>query len=257
MFAGCGPDLHRLSCPRWYAARFSCGMANEDDLRIAQAALSGDPAAVNSVLAELPYTLAVLLSKCTDSDSEEKAREIIEDLPADLMAGVERDGKTVKLLEMYQGRASLRSWITVVALSRLKSWWRGPGYRRRERGIEPHQDQLTSSDDRGNSPDGEAYDGTDVLALLADALTDSLRSLVPRESVCLRLVYLHNVEQQRLARMFGCHAATISRDLDQTKASIKRRLLWNLKLLDPFLEITWDDCVRLCASESISIFDRF
>jgi RNA polymerase sigma factor (sigma-70 family) len=232
-------------------------MANQDDLRIAQAALSGDPAAVNSVLAELPYTLAVLLSKCSDSDSEEKAREIIEDLPGDLMAGVERDGKTVKLLEMYQGRASLRSWITVVALSRLKSWWRGPGYRKRERGIEPHQDQLTSSDDRGNSPDGEAYDDSDVLALLTDALTDSLRSLVPRESVCLRLVYLHNVEQQRLARMFGCHAATISRDLDQTKASIKRRLLWNLKLLDPFLEITWDDCVRLCASESISIFDSF
>jgi RNA polymerase sigma factor (sigma-70 family) len=232
-------------------------MANQDDLTIAQAALSGDPAAVNSVLAELPYTLAVLLSKCTDSDSEEKAREIIEDLPGDLMAGVERDGKTVKLLEMYQGRASLRSWTTVVALSRLKSWWRGPGYRKRERGIEPHQDQLTSSDDRGNSLDGEAYDDADVLALLADALTDSLRSLVPRESVCLRLVYLHNVEQQRLARMFGCHAATISRDLDQTKASIKRRLLWNLKLLDPFLEITWDDCVRLCASESISIFDSF
>jgi RNA polymerase sigma factor (sigma-70 family) len=232
-------------------------MANQDDLRIAQAALSGDPAAVNSVLAELPYTLAVLLSKCSDSDSEEKAREIIEDLPGDLMAGVERDGKTVKLLEMYQGRASLRSWITVVALSRLKSWWRGPSYRKRERGIEPHQDQLTSSDDRGNSPDGEAYDDSDVLALLTDALTDSLRSLVPRESVCLRLVYLHNVEQQRLARMFGCHAATISRDLDQTKASIKRRLLWNLKLLDPFLEITWDDCVRLCASESISIFDSF
>jgi RNA polymerase sigma factor (sigma-70 family) len=232
-------------------------MANQDDLRIAQTALSGDPMAVNSVLAELPYTLAVLLSKCTDSDSEEKAREIIEDLPGDLMAGVERDGKTVKLLEMYQGRASLRSWITVVALSRLKSWWRAPGYRKREKGIEPHQDQPTLSDERANSPNAEAYDHTDVVALLADALTDSLRSLAPRESVCLRLVYLHNVEQQRLARMFGCHAATISRDLDQTKASIKRRLLWNLKLLDPFLEITWDDCVRLCASESISIFDSF
>jgi RNA polymerase sigma factor (sigma-70 family) len=232
-------------------------MANEDDLRIAQAALSGDPMAVNSVLAELPYTLAVLLSKCTDSDSEEKAREIIEDLPGDLMAGVERDGKTVKLLEMYQGRASLRSWITVVALSRLKSWWRAPGYRKREKGIEPYQDQATLSDERANSPNAEAYDHTDVVALLADALTDSLRSLAPRESVCLRLVYLHNVEQQRLARMFGCHAATISRDLDQTKASIKRRLLWNLKLLDPFLEITWDDCVRLCGSESISIFDSF
>ena len=230
-------------------------MANQDDLNIARAALRGDSAAVNAVLHELPYSLAVLLSKCTDSDSEEKAREIIEDLPGDLLAGVERDGKTVKLLEMYQGRASLRSWITVVALSRLKSWWRGPGYRKRERGVEPHQDQGASPAERGDGPDGEPHDSSDVLALLADALTDSLRSLTPRESVCLRLVYLHGVEQQRLARMFGCHAATISRDLDQTKGAIKRRLLWNLRLLDPFLEITWVDCVRLCASESISIFD--
>ena len=173
------------------------------------------------------------------------------------MAGVDRDGKTVRLLEMYQGRASLRSWITVVALSRLKSWWRGPGYRKRERGVEPHQDQAASAPEAGDLRDSEPYSDTDVLTLLGDALTASLQSLVPRESVCLRLVYLHGVEQQRLARMFGCHAATISRELDQTKAAIKRRLIWNLKLLDPFLEITWDDCVRLCASESISIFDSF
>src|ERR1700730_18986853 len=150
-------------------------MSNQDDLRIARAALGGDPAAVNTVLSELPYTLAVLLSKCTDADSEEKAREIIEDLPGDLMAGVERDGKTVKLLEMYQGRASLRSWITVVALSRLKSWWRGPGYRRRERGIEPHRYQTTLSDERNNSSDREAYDQTDALALSTDAWTGALR----------------------------------------------------------------------------------
>ena len=232
-------------------------MANQDDLTIAQAALGGDSAAVNAVLEEVPYTLAVLLSKCTDSDSEEKAREIIEDLPGDLLAGVDRDGKTVRLLEMYQGRASLKSWVTVVALSRLKSWWRGPGYRKRERGVEVQQDQGVSPMEKGAGSDGEAHDSSDVLALLADALSDSLRSLTPRESVCLRLVYLHGVEQQRLARMFGCHAATISRDLEQTKASIKRRLLWNLRLLDPFLEITWVDCVRLCASESISIFDSF
>jgi RNA polymerase sigma factor (sigma-70 family) len=232
-------------------------MANQDDLTVAGAALGGDKAAVNAVLGELPYTLAVLLSKCTDSDSEEKAREIIEDLPGDLLAGVDRDGKTIKLLEMYQGRASLRSWITVVALSRLKSWWRGPSYRKREKGLEGDQHPIKGQPERGDEPHDEPYGGSDVLALLADALTDSLRSLTPRESVCLRLVYLHSVEQQRLARMFGCHAATISRDLDQTKAAIKRRLLWNLRLIDPFLEITWEDCVRLCASESISIFDSF
>jgi len=76
-------------------------MANQDDLIVARAALGGDKAAVNAVLGELPYSLAVLLSKCTDSDSEEKAREIIEDLPGDLLAGVDRDGKTVHVRHMY------------------------------------------------------------------------------------------------------------------------------------------------------------
>ena len=60
-----------------YAARVGVSMANEDDLTVARAALGGDAAAVDAVLGELPYSLGVLLSKCTDSDSEEKAREII------------------------------------------------------------------------------------------------------------------------------------------------------------------------------------
>src|SRR6516162_5066700 len=93
--------LDRLSCQPCYAYQLIVGMANQDDLTVARAVLVVDSAAVNAVLSELPYSLAVLLSKCTDSDSEEKAREIIEDLPGDLLAGVDRDGKTVKLLGMY------------------------------------------------------------------------------------------------------------------------------------------------------------
>ena len=236
---------------------FRLSMAKEDDLTIARLALQGDSAAIATVLAELPYSLGVLLSKCTDSDSEEKAREIIENLPGDLIAGVNREGMTVKLLEMYQGRASLRSWITVVALSRLKSWWRSPEYtKRRSKQTTESGDDLSTSGSNEQRGD-DVYDNSDVVGLLGDALTDSLQKLSPRESICLRLVYLHGVEQRRLARMFGCHAATISRDLEQTKASIKRGVLWDLKLLDPFLDITWEDCAKLCASESISIFDAF
>jgi len=104
-------------------------MGIQNDLSVAHQAMEGSKEAIMKVRSELAPVLGVLLSKCRDKSSEEKAREIADSLPADLIVGVPRDGKNVPLLKMYQGRAPLRSWLTVVALSRLKSWWRSPQYR--------------------------------------------------------------------------------------------------------------------------------
>jgi hypothetical protein len=66
-----------------------------------------------------------------------------------------------------------------------------------------------------------------------------------RASVILRLVHIHKVEQQRLALMLNCHAATISREIAQTQEGIRKQVMWGLKILDPYLDITWDDCIAL------------
>jgi RNA polymerase sigma factor (sigma-70 family) len=214
-----------------------------DDLSIARRAIDGDQEAITSVRSELSYVQGVLLSKCRDKDSEEKARDIIDSLPADLIAGVPREAKNVPLLEMYQGRAPLRSWLTVVALSRLKSWWRSPDYKNR---IRLHDEE----DDRNFAEtlmvtEAESAGDSEVIAILADALSDALKSLSARATVCLRLVHIHGVEQQRLAIMLNRHAATVSRELAQTQEGIKKRVLWDLKILDPYLNISWEDCVSL------------
>jgi RNA polymerase sigma factor (sigma-70 family) len=218
-------------------------MGTYNDLSVARQAIDGNQEAITKVRSELSYVLGVLLSKCREKDSEEKAREIVESLPADLIAGVPRDGKNVPLLEMYQGRAPLRSWLTVVALSRLKSWWRSPDYKNRVRLRE--EDDGRNFADTLAAGDAESPGDSEVVAILGDALSDALRSLPARAAVCLRLVHIHEVEQQRLALMLNCHAATISRDLAQTQEGIRKRVMWDLKVLDPYLEISWDDCISL------------
>jgi RNA polymerase sigma factor (sigma-70 family) len=214
-----------------------------NDLSIARQAIDGDPEAIATVRSELSYVLGVLLSKCRDKESEEKARDIVQSLPADLIAGVPREGKTVPLLEMYQGRAPLRSWLTVVALSRLKSWWRSPDYKNRIR-LRDDEDDRDIAETLA-ATDAASPGNSEVVSILADALSDALQSLSARAAVCLRLVHIHGVEQQRLAIMLHCHAATVSRELAQTQEGIKKRVLWDLKILDPYLNISWDDCVSL------------
>ena len=218
-------------------------MGIENDLSVARQAMEGNQEAVMKVRAELSPVLGVLLSKCRDKSSEEKAREIVDSLPADLIAGVPRDGKNFPLLKMYQGRAPLRSWLTVVALSRLKSWWRSPQYRSLIRTREEGDDRDFI--DTLAAADLDSPGNSEVVAILADALSEALNSLSPRAAVCLRLVHIHDVEQQRLAVMLNCHAATISRELAQTEEGIRKRVMWDLRILDPYLDITWDDCISL------------
>jgi RNA polymerase sigma factor (sigma-70 family) len=234
-------DFKQVGRYFWNLAYLSMGI--ENDLSIARQAMEGNQEAIMKVRSELSRVLGVLLSKCRDKCSEEKAREIAESLPADLVVGVPREGKNVPLLKMYQGRAPLRSWLTVVALSRLKSWWRSPQYRNLVRMREEDDDRDFT--DTLAAVGADTASDSEVVTILSDALSEALGSLSPRAAVCLRLVHIHDVEQQRLAMMLNCHAATISRELAQTQEGIRKRVMWDLKILDPYLDITWDDCISL------------
>src|SRR5258707_12384399 len=86
---------------------------------------------------------------------------------------------------------------------------------------------------------------SEIVAILNDALAEALGGLSSRASVILRLGHIHDVGQQRLAGVLNCHAATISRELGQTQDGIRKKDMWGLKILEPYLDNTWDDCVSL------------
>jgi DNA-directed RNA polymerase specialized sigma24 family protein len=110
---------------------------------------------------------------------------------------------------------------------------------------------MREDDDDRDFTETLAAAGTDlpgnaeIVSILSDALSEALRGLPSRASVILRLVHIHKVEQQRLAVMLNCHAATISREIAQTQEGIRKQVMWGLKILDPYLDITWDDCISL------------
>ena len=219
-------------------------MLKHDDLQTARLAVEGDPAAIAKIRDQiLPYCLGVLLSKCHDAPSEEMARDVVADLAADLVFGVERQGSRVPLLTLYQGIGSLRAWCFKVAYSRLKSWWRSPEYRDRVQKVRQGEDGPNIGDTE--APSEEPRD-EEALGIFAEALAEALTNLSPRQSVCFRLVYFHGVEQKRLARMFRCDAATVSRDLQQARETIKKRVVFSLRIVDPHLDLRWEDCVGLC-----------
>ena len=50
--------------------------------------------------------------------------------------------------------------------------------------------------------------------------------------------------------MWGWHESKVSRTLDTTRQSVAKIIMLELKKVDPWLELRWEDFVELCAGSS-------
>ena len=66
----------------------------------------------------------------------------------------------------------------------------------------------------------------------------------------LKLVHLHQLTQREIARMWGWHESKVSRTLEVTRQNVARMILADLKKIDPWLELRWEDFVELCAGST-------
>jgi predicted DNA-binding protein (UPF0251 family) len=66
----------------------------------------------------------------------------------------------------------------------------------------------------------------------------------------LKLVHLHDLSQREISRMWGWHESKVSRTLDGARQSVSKIILLELKKVDPWLELRWEDFVELCAGSS-------
>jgi DNA-directed RNA polymerase specialized sigma24 family protein len=211
-----------------------------NDFELARLALSGDAAASREiVLAIIPQVEAFLLSRSTDSLSTEKSREIASDLPSDCLAPPARAGGERPLLELYQGLAPLRVWLTIVGHSRLKNFWRSPAYRKRGVNLEAYSEQPQAFD-------SAITKDSEVTELLRVALENAFARIEPAQVVYLRLVFLYGITRERIAQMLGTHASTVGREMNAAADEVKRLTLIFIKRLDPYLNIEWEDCLEIC-----------
>ena len=173
-----------------------------------------------------------------------------EELLADLWGDcVTRNDERPSLLEKYSGKCSLHGWLATVATRR----WIDLKRRQTRRG------ELHLPDRNGDDGDplerlaaAPAASADDALvSLLRDGLQAAFASCPKADLLMLRLVYVHGLSQREVMRMWGWSESKISRRLSHALAHIEKETMQNLKQMDSWLDLTWQDFVDLCETHQV------
>ena len=214
---------------------------HEQDLAFVQRVLSAEPAAAAELRSRYNGKLVGVLRARGASQTE--AEDLVADLWADCFAP---RGNREPLLTKYQGRCALESWLLTVATNRLVDLKRRQSFRV---DVPPSPDSPEDFFDRQPQPE-KATSEKQLVVLLRDAIKGAFAKQEPDAVLMLKLVHLHELSQREIARMWGWHESKVSRTLDVTRQNVSRIILAELKRIDPWLELRWEDFVELCAGSS-------
>jgi RNA polymerase sigma-70 factor (ECF subfamily) len=148
------------------------------------------------------------------------ARELADGLYADLF-GVRQaaDGGRISKLASYTGRGSLAGWLRTVLAQEYVNRFR-------------RQRHLVSFDQKSEA--GEPFEAKPVASAAVDsrlehAVDEALLALPPEERLLLASWYLDGRTLAQIARMLGVHESTISRRIEKTTMSLRKRIVRGLR----------------------------
>ena len=212
------------------------------DLNMVREALSGDEQAAGIFVERFrPDIERYLTGRCRHGDtrSVEKAREIAADVISDCFGAKDRPRGEDVLLKLYYGQGPLNVWLRGVAHARLKSWWVSKDF--------GGTVSLADGEERSEAPTvNDSPADPEVVKILRIALESAFREVEPYQLLFLRLVYLHGVKRDHLAKIWGCHPAKIGRDAAAALTKIRKLTVQYIKILDPSIELQWEDCQAIC-----------
>jgi len=216
------------------------------DLDLVDRAVNGDDDAVREFQEEYqPMLERVMMSRGVD-------RVQAQDLVADIIAecfGAGKKGQTRPLLEKFEGRSSLSTWMIRITWNR----WLDLKRRDKFRGDLPvYDDEDDRSGDRFDKVEGndlgENLLDKDLSELMGRSIKKAFDSLDPDVLLMLKLSYLHGISQSVIANMWQCDQTRVSRSLTAAREQIAEITMQAIKEADPSLELEWEDFHRLCAA---------
>jgi DNA-directed RNA polymerase specialized sigma24 family protein len=217
-----------------------------EDLRIAKDALSGDEASAGIFVRKYQQDIErYLVRRCHgNAMSIQKAIDIAGEVISDCFGATRRPRGEDILLKLYHGRTPLKVWLRTVAFCRLKSWWHSM-----ESQMDPLPEERDESERRSSDGAPPKHQRLDIetVEILRIALENALGQIEPYQLLFLRLVHLHAVKQDHLARIWGCNPGTISRYMKAAAETINRLTCRYVKVLDAHLELQWSDFEAICA----------
>ena len=216
-----------------------------EDLDLVDRAVNGDVAAVRDFQETYrPMLERVLMSRAVD-------RLQAEDLVADIIAecfGAGKNGQTRPLIEKFEGRSSLSTWMIRITWNR----WLDLKRRDKFRGELPSYDDDDRYGDQfdrvaGVNPDDELLD-SDLSELMGRAIREAFDSLGPDVLLMMKLSYLHGVSQAIIARMWQCDQTRVSRLLTAAREQVAAVTMQRIREADSSLKLEWEDFQKLCAA---------
>jgi RNA polymerase sigma-70 factor, ECF subfamily len=167
---------------------------------------------------------------------EVRGRELADSLYADLYGLEIRAGARRSLLQYFDGRSSLATWLHAVLARRFID-----GYRR-ERRMTSLEDcppaALPEASSTGDPPDP---DRARYVALLRDALESALRALQPKDRLRLSYYYVENLTLKEIGRLLNEHESSVSRRLNRSRKGLRRQVERALRR-----DRLSDEQIRLC-----------
>ena len=209
------------------------------DLAFVRKVLEGDETAADSLRRKHHAKMYAML--CARGASETEAEDLIADIWSDCFRGRSRHPA---LLSKYGGRCALQSWLVTVALNRLIA------LKRRQRFqldlSEPGFQRLTA-DPNQVGPFSPSSNETAITDLLLLSLRKAFSLCTAETVLMLKLVHLYDISQREIGRMWRWHESKVCRQLNRARNEIKACVLSEIQRTDPWLKLTWEDFVQICA----------
>lgn len=241
------------------------------DLELARQISGGDTEALGALRAELhPSLLARLRARnirnseaddlladmwgdCVPTSDDETEIMIPEGtaLPGD--EATLRQASRPSLLEKYNGRAPLRSFLFTVAFRRFLDLQR----RRQFIANAPTQSEdfsRTSFIQAIPAPDGNPADSF-LVECLKSAIQTAIEACPDDAWLIFQLVYLHRIPQRDAGALWGWREYETSRQLKGVKEHMKAVIELELKSKDPHLDLPWEEALDICRTLDLGFME--
>jgi RNA polymerase sigma factor (sigma-70 family) len=219
--------------------------SHEQDLNFAQSVLNVNSAAAAELRSRYHGRMVAVL--CARGATPTEAEDLVADIWSDCFAA-RPDRQT--LLNKYQGRCALESWLLTVATHRLIDLKRRQSFR-----VEVTTSDRSAEDFFERTPQPESVLREEsLLKLLRGAIQNAFSRRDSESVLMLKLVHVHQLTQREVARMWGWHESKVSRALEGARESISRDILLELKRVDPWLDLRWEDFLELCSGSADALF---
>ncbi len=187
------------------------------DLALAAACRLGMDAAWDDFMAG--YRAVLYDAARAIARDEARGRELADSLYADLYGLEVRAGQRRSLLQYFDGRSSLATWLHAVLARRFIDNYR---HERRTTSIEDHP--AATMADAAAPADPPDPDRARYLELLRGVLDAALRALKPRDRLRLSYYYLEELTLKQIGQLLDEHESSVSRRLNRTRKALRRQV---------------------------------